>query len=335
MDSLTHVVLGGCIGEAMLGQRIGKKAILMGAMAQSLPDIDFVASFWMSGADDLLAHRGITHSFLFLLLVSPLFAILSNKTVKPSAGVGIWTLFFMIEIGVHLFLDAFNNYGVGWFEPFSDYRVSFNTIYVADPLLSILPAISFIALLLTRAKTIYRHKWWKIAIVGCSFYLLVCTINKQVVDRSVRKAFTRQSIPGNHYFTTPAPLQSFLWMVVSGNQDGFNVAYRSVFDRSDTIAFTYFPRNENLLATLRDTEEVNKLKKFSQGFYTIEQINDTLIFNDLRFGQIVGWHDPQGKFVFHYYLRHPENNALVVQRGRFARWDEEVFRSFLRRIRGN
>ena len=29
------------------------------------------------------------------------------------------------------FIDAFNNYGVGWFEPFSHERISFNAIYVA------------------------------------------------------------------------------------------------------------------------------------------------------------------------------------------------------------
>ncbi len=35
----------------------------------------------------------------------------------------------------HIFVDAFNNYGVGWFEPFSKTRITFNTIYVADPFL--------------------------------------------------------------------------------------------------------------------------------------------------------------------------------------------------------
>ena len=40
MDSLTHIVLGAAIGEAMLGKKIGKKGILWGALAASLPDID-------------------------------------------------------------------------------------------------------------------------------------------------------------------------------------------------------------------------------------------------------------------------------------------------------
>jgi inner membrane protein len=60
------------------------------------------------------------------------------------------------------------------------------------------------------------------------------------------------------------------------------------------------------------------LKRFSQGYYTAEKWGDTLVFNDLRFGQINGWEDPKSKFSFHYYLSHPQDNDLIVQRGRFV-----------------
>src|SRR5579872_7486382 len=68
MDSLTHIAVGACIGDLFLGKKIGKKAMLYGAIAASLPDIDFISSFWLDTADDLMAHRGFTHSFLFGLL---------------------------------------------------------------------------------------------------------------------------------------------------------------------------------------------------------------------------------------------------------------------------
>ncbi|MFZ9743821.1 MAG: metal-dependent hydrolase, partial [Chitinophagaceae bacterium] len=53
-------------------------------------------------------------------------------------------------------------------------------------------------------------------------------------------------------------------------------------------------------------------------FYTLEKWGDTLVFNDLRFGQINGWENPHSKFAFHYFLSHPKDNELIVQRGRFA-----------------
>ena len=67
MDSLTHTLLGACLGEVIAGKKIGKKAMLIGAIANNIPDIDVLSSLWMSQPDSLLAHRGFTHSVLFIL----------------------------------------------------------------------------------------------------------------------------------------------------------------------------------------------------------------------------------------------------------------------------
>ncbi len=333
MDSITHIALGACIGDALCGQKIGKKALLIGAIAQSIPDFDFISSFWLSHAEELLAHRGITHSFLFMLLLSPILGFVMNKVFR-QVSVPAFTLLFLIEIACHLFLDAFNNYGVGWFEPFSDVRVSFNTIYVADVLMTIVPVVAAIVLVFSHMKYKRRLFWTRLTILWCLGYLGLCVVNKLYVSRQVERAFESQRVAHVNYFTTPAPLQSFLWMVVTGDEKGFYVAYRSVFDTDSVITFTFVPSNAQLLEPVKNEKEVVLLKKFSQGFYTVEQSADTLIFNDLRFGQIVGWHDPKEQFVFHYYLRRPDNE-LVVQRGRFAKWNRESLLSFLRRIKGN
>jgi inner membrane protein len=149
MDSITHIAIGACMGEAFAGKTVGKKAMLWGALAQSVPDIDFVASFWMDTSSNLLAHRGFTHSFLFCILIALLLAFVAEKLHRPhNIRFTKWLLFFGAAIFVHLFLDAFNNYGTGWLEPFSHQRITFNAIYVADPFFSIIPGIAFIMLLL-------------------------------------------------------------------------------------------------------------------------------------------------------------------------------------------
>ncbi|MEO7045982.1 MAG: metal-dependent hydrolase, partial [Ferruginibacter sp.] len=83
MDSFTHIALGACIGEAYFEKGFGKKAMLWGALAQSIPDIDFISSFWMTTPGNLLAHRGITHSILFALLIAPLLALIAEKIHRP------------------------------------------------------------------------------------------------------------------------------------------------------------------------------------------------------------------------------------------------------------
>ncbi|MCW3091315.1 MAG: metal-dependent hydrolase [Ferruginibacter sp.] len=336
MDSLTHIALGACMGEAFAGKTVGRKAMLWGALAQSIPDIDFLAAFWMKTTDNLLAHRGFTHSILFCLLITPLFTFFAERWHRPhNISFRRWFAFFGSVIFVHLFIDAFNNYGVGWFEPFSHQRISFNAIYVADPFFSIWPGIALAALVLMKRRHKKRMFWWKFGL-GMSFlYLSYCVVNKLTINSDVQQIFARQHIEHTRYFTTPAPLQNWLWFVVAGTDKGYYVGYRSLFDSKKFIHFEYFPRNDSLLTPVRSDEDLHKLIRFSQQFYTVEKYNDTLVFNDLRFGQVIGWHSPREKFAFHYYLQYPDENTLVVQRGRFAQWDWPVVKSLLQRIRGN
>lgn len=335
MDSLTHIVLGACIGEAFFEKGFGKKAMLWGALAQSIPDIDFISSFWLSTPESLLAHRGFTHSILFALLMIPLFSLTAAKIHRiHSISFRTWILFFGTELFVHLFLDGFNNYGVGWFEPFSHLRFSFNTLYVADPFFSIWAGIAFCILLLLHKHHPKRKFWWKFGVWIPMMYLGYCTVNKMIIDKKVKEIFARQQIPHEHYFTTPAPLQNWVWNVVSGNDSGFYVGYVSIFDSQSAMPFTYFPRNDSLLKPLSGGEDLQHLIRFSQGFYTVEKWKGQLVFNDLRFGQINGWSDPNGKFVFHYFLQFPEENRMVVQRGRFMHWDKKAWENLWQRIKG-
>jgi inner membrane protein len=356
MDSITHIVLGATIGDALLGQRLGKKAMLLGAVAQSLPDIDFIASSWLDTSHDVAAHRGITHSLLFAVLVGLLLALAAERrwrdagrTVRwgggdnsiETAGAGVslgrWVFFFILQLCIHVFLDAFNAYGTGWFEPFSHYRVSFNVLFVADPFYSVWLGISFLALLILKKGDRRRKSWAVFGLVISSLYLCYCITNKWRIDTRVEKDLARQQIGYHRYFTTPTPLNSWLWYIVveDGDGAGYHTGYLSLFDRKPAIQWQFFPRNDSLLAPFRKQEDVKVLLWFSRGYYTVEQWKNGLVFNDLRFGQMKGWEDAQAHFVFHYFLQRPGDNAVIVQRGRFAGWDGATFLAFIRRIRGN
>lgn len=310
--------------------------MLWGILAQSIPDIDFLDAAWLNTPDALLAHRGFTHSIFFALLITPILGFFAERLHRPhNISFRRWCFFFAAAILLHIFLDGFNNYGVGWFEPFTHYRVSFNIIYVADPFFSIMPGLAFFMLLVLRRKNPWRKFWWKAGLGISLLYLGYCTGNKIYITQHVKRQLASQHIVYTKLLTTPAPLQSWLWFIAAGTDSGFYVGYRSVFDKKKEIDMHYFPQQNDLLSLVKDEDEIKKLKRFSQGFYTAEQHGDSIVFNDLRFGQITGWQNPQEQFVFHYYIQPETDNTLVVQRGRFAKWDKQVFRSFLHRIRGN
>lgn len=336
MDSITHIALGACMGDAFAGKQLGKRAMFLGAVAQSVPDIDFVASIWTNTSENLLAHRGFTHSILFALIITPILGLLAERWHRPhNISIKKWILFFSVQAFIHLLIDGMNVYGVGWFEPFSHLRVSYNWIFVADPFYSVWLGIAFVALLILKKKHPKRSWWVRFGVGMSSIYLLYCGLNKIKIDHDVRDVLRKQHISYDSYFTTPTPLNNWLWYVVAANDSGYQVGYRSLFDKERKIDFHFIPRNDSLLKPVSEHEDLQRLIRFSKGYYSVQKWNDTLVFNDIRFGQMIGWQNPDARFVFHYFLQHPSSNKLVVQRGRFAGWNGNSFRSLLKRIQGN
>ncbi len=323
------------MGDAFAGKQLGKRAMFLGAVAQSVPDIDFVSSLWLNTSENLLGHRGFTHSILFALLIAVILGLIAERWHRPhNISLRKWILFFLVQNLIHLLIDSLNVYGVGWFEPFSHYRVAFNWIFVADPFYSTWLGIAFVVLLVLR-KNHPKRKWWIQFGIGMStIYLLYCGLNKIKIDHQVKKIFQQQNITYDKYFSTPTAFNNWLWYVVASNDSGYYIGYRSVFDGKGKMDLRFFLRNESFLEPVKENEDLQKLIRFSKGYYTVQNWNDSLVFNDLRFGQRVGWEDPGAPFVFYYYLQYPRSNRFVVQRGRFKGFNQHSFNSLLKRIKG-
>jgi inner membrane protein len=336
MDTITHLALGAVVGEAMLGKKIGKKALAIGAIAQFLPDIDVVASLWLTPADNLLAHRGFTHSFLFIPLASIVLTAIAHRwqrvhTVAPWQ----WFMFFFTQLLIHDLIDGFNAYGVGWLIPFNPIRVSFNTLFVIDPLFSVWLIIGAVALIIIKHDNLNRKHWAVVTLlIGCC-YLVYALYNKYTVNTETTKLLAKQEVSYQRYFTTPTAFNTWLWFIVAEDEHGYHLGYRSVFDSTTHLALEYFPRQDSLLKLATNKNELQQLVRFSQGYYTVEQTDSALLFNNLRFGQIAGWHTPRAPFAFHYYLNNADDNLMVIQRGRFTGWNKETANSLVKRIKGN
>lgn len=334
MDSLTHIAIGACIGVVVAKKLPVRTAVFWGALFQSLPDIDFVSALWNTQADQLLAHRGFTHSILFLLLATPLLALLAEKWNRRRPFTRRqWMFFAGLQLLVHILIDVLNVYGVGWFEPFSHQRLAFNWIFVADPFFTIVPLIVFLVLLLA-GKKLNPGKWAVAGLLVPFFYLVYCGFNKWQTDNAAKALFKEQGIHYTTYFTTPSPFNNWLWYIVAKTDSGFYTGYRSVFDAPGTVQLQYRPQQATRLQPYYNREDLHALLRFSNGYYLAEMRNDSLLFCDLRFGEQMGWQEPQAPFVFYYYMQYPAQNALLVQRGRMAGWNKNTFNQLIDRIRG-
>jgi inner membrane protein len=84
MDSLTQIVLGAAVGEVVLGKKIGNKAMLWGAIAGTIPDLDVYQSLLYDSLKANELHRGISHSLVFSIFMAPLLAWLARTKEKWS-----------------------------------------------------------------------------------------------------------------------------------------------------------------------------------------------------------------------------------------------------------
>ncbi|MGK0391303.1 MAG: inner membrane protein [Maribacter sp.] len=105
MDSLSQIVLGAAVGEAVLGKKIGNRALAIGAVAGTIPDLDIIANPFLSEIQALDFHRGISHSLFFSVVAPLLFAGITyfffkkeiHKSKKYRASIGVIPL-IMISV---------------------------------------------------------------------------------------------------------------------------------------------------------------------------------------------------------------------------------------------
>ncbi len=316
----------------MLSRRIGKKALLIGAVAQNLPDIDAIDALFLSPAENLLVHRGLTHSLLLAFLAPLGFSWFFRKKF-PQVSFGRFYLFFLLQFLLHDFLDLCNSYGTGIFEPFSHQRITFNLLYVIDPLLTLPLAISALALVSLRSQHSARNMWVSLGLLYSVLYISLAAFHKQKINHSIEESLAKQAISSSAYFTTPTPFNSLLWYAVAAVPGGYQVGYRSVFDRGETT-FHFVPQREELVRDLQQRQEVKDLKYFARGFYTLSNDGNGLQFNVLRFGQVLGWENPDAPFAFHFYLNSDQDNRMVMQRGRFSGWNRGSIKRMIQRMGG-
>lgn len=302
MDSLSQLVLGASVGEAVAGRKIGNKAILWGGIMGTIPDLDVLLRPFISDVEELIYHRSFSHSLVFFILASPLFTwVILKLFPKSKANFKDWTLLIFLCFFTHAILDCFTTWGTQLFWPLPN-RIAWQSIFVVDPLYTLPFLVFLIVLMFYQRTTSIRRKLNYIALAISTGYLMFTLVNKNQIYNKFEIAAKSQHIPYKRIETRPAPLQTALWTANIETNEGFYLGYYSWFD-TQAISFQYFPKNKHLISAYNNDKELNILTKMSNDLYTIEKVNDSLlIFNDLRFGQLESWNNQESPFVFAYNI---------------------------------
>lgn len=336
MDTLTHTVLGACTGQFIAGKQAGKKAMLIGALVNNLPDLDMFANFWHTPAEGLLSHRGITHSFFFLILSIPLLIALFRRMFKTiDLSWGKWFVLISHGLLLHILLDACTTYGTGWFEPFNHARVSFNTLFIIDPFFLSPLLLSALLLLILKKTNPHRDKIAVSALLLSGLYLLTTIGIKLTVDKTIRNELARQNLRYQDYSGIPTPLNNLLWYVLVKEKSDYKAGYYSILDKEKKLRFESINSNDYLLlSSYRQNRDVQHLLQFTKGYYHLEQKSrDTLCFSDLRFGFLSVDQLATAAPVFRFDIV-SRNGDTLIQQSAFKKTSGAELRRLYQRIKG-
>jgi len=310
MDSLTQIVLGAAVGEVVLGEKVGNKAMLYGAIAGTIPDLDVFASYFTDTVTALSIHRGFTHSILFSVLFAPIFGWIVSRYERFKKFKS-WSWLFFWAFVTHPILDAHTTWGTQLFWPF-DLRLAFKTIFVIDPLYT-LPFLVFLILTMWQKRTTKKRRFYNaIGLIISSSYLVLTFLLKWIAFGQFEAALKTQNIDYLQIDTRPSPLNTILWSANVETEEAYLLGNYSFFD-TQPITFTSYPKNHELLGHLDKNESVKRMITISEGWYTITKKDETLYFNDLRFGLLSV--TPQSEnFVFKYKIEvdHSKNVKFIA-----------------------
>jgi inner membrane protein len=308
MDSLTHILTGVAVGQVFSKEDDKFKPLVLGAIAGNIPDLDVVFQPFLSPESSMLFHRGFSHSLLLWIICSPLLALAVNRIYKGDR----FSYFKWLKISAtawfsHLFLDIFNTYGTGLFEPFSHARISYDAVNVYDLVLSVpvLTALIFVVFIVGK----YSRKVM-IASIALSFlmcYIAFSVITKLMVENAAKTQLVENGIYPKRLISSPLPLSNLAWKVVAENGDGYCVGIYYGFWK-DKAGFEYLPKNQHLEEDFVKYADFQKLKRFTKDWYVIEQTNGETFLHDLRFSSL---NPKESALYFPLYI---ENNSLKTGR---------------------
>jgi inner membrane protein len=334
MDSLTQIVLGAAIGNEILGKKLGNKAILYGAIAGTIPDLDVLFGKFLDPITAVDIHRGFSHSVVFFLLLSPLLAYLLTKLEKKK-GITFKeaTLFWFLGLLTHALLDFFTTWGTQLLWPLEQ-RFSLQSIFVIDPMYTI-PFLIFLLLSIRKKNTLRERRFWNRTglIVSTSYLFFTLFVQSQALQK-FEKQLTENQISYSEIVVKPTPFNIVLWTTNVKVDNGYWIGDYSFLD-TRSIQFQFIPTQSELIESKKREAVIQQLKRMSEGWYCITEKNRQLLFNDLRFGLMNN--DPNNltfAFSYKFYQEGKQLKAIELPNKNRAE-AQKLLAKLWKRLKGN
>lgn len=263
MDPVTHASLGAVVGGLVLGSRLGRKALVLGALVALLPDLDILIAYG-DAVSDFTLHRGFSHSIPVLLLFSAVAAgVLSRIPATREIGFQRCWWFFALVLVTHVLNDALTTYGTQLLWPLPVGPVGTGSIFVIDPLYTLPLLIAAIV-----------AAFWRFAPRALVAGLVISTAYagsglalQAWLDHRIQPTLAQAGLDDQPRLVQPTPFNMLVWRVTVVDGAYFHEAWVGIFDQPLRPDFETFRRDPHgLEETAMELEDGQRLRAFSGPF---------------------------------------------------------------------
>jgi inner membrane protein len=217
MDTLSHGIAGAVFGRSLADRAEARAALIVGAVAAMLPDLDFL--YISSRIDYLREHRGWTHSFLVMPFLALVVALVARLFARRARLLVLWA-FAAVGVTSHILFDWITSFGTMFWTPVSRARHSLDWVFILDPWFT---GIVLVALLLALWK---KSQAQRIAAAGSVLLLLYIGFCAAMHARALA-VWKRLDAPPESAKVAVLPqfLSPFRWLGLSERPDAISYAF--------------------------------------------------------------------------------------------------------------
>lgn len=269
MDSLTQGLLGAATFAIVKDKDIGKKSLLIGALAGTIPDLDVFLAPFFNDIEFLTVHRSVSHSIGLAIVLSLLLGELFYRKYKRKQSRKSWNLAFFLAIFTHSILDWCTTYGTKLVSPFNDHLFSLNSIHVFEPVYTTI-LLSGIIIHFVKSKRKIKSKALKYALMFSSCYLLLGIASKNHAYYHFKGQLEMKNIAFEDILVSPTPMNIFLWHGIVKQKGGYQFSTYSIFDRKKPLNFQFVKSNNEVIEKIENNRLVKYYLDYTQGYPLIE-----------------------------------------------------------------
>jgi inner membrane protein len=282
MDSVTQFLLGASVSGAVIGPKMGIRALLIGGIVATLPDLDAFVPMG-NAIDTMTHHRGATHSVLMQTLAAPVIAFAVSRFVADARANGkLFLLTVWLCLVTHSLLDSLTTYGTQILWPLEiGTPAAYASVFIIDPLYSVLVLVGLALFLVWRRQPVRAVRGNRLLLLAATIYLGLGMVGHGVV---MARAKADPAFAGLSLQVQPTPFNIVVWQVLGIADDRYVVGLTNLTHACPISSVSAHPRLAKPPAGLSRTPSVQRFEWFTDGFYSYQERPGRITVTDLRLG---------------------------------------------------